>query len=150
MTCTHYCSSLIVINLFPIPVLSTNFPAQQSSTNQTTSFILVDNRQPQYCNSPGWDKNPADIKVLSGSFFYYQCKNRLAYNKTLWFVDGRTNILHTQYANRVEIQNNGKTLKFGPVLKTDDNLGINCEVYTSYGYLPSPLGIIRVISESIE
>ncbi len=107
----------------------------------------MDDRKPQYCNSPGWDKNPSNIEVLTGAYVYYQCQNKLSYNHTVWFLDGRKNILKTEYANRIDIQGSGKTLRFGPVIKLDDGISINCEVYTKYGYLPSPLGIVRVISK---
>ena len=126
-----------------IIVLSTNH-------NSSSSLVLVDNRQPQYCNSPGWERNPSNIGVLVGAYVYYQCKNVHAYNNTVWFLDGQQNILHTEYADRIDIQHSGKTLRFGPVIKQDDGIGINCEVYTKYGYLPSPLGIIKVISKSIQ
>lgn len=128
-------------------VSCTNYPTTTSphSSNATSSIVMVDNRKPHFCNSPGWDENPSDIKVLTGAYVYYNCRNKLSYNKTKWLIDGRNNVLQSKYSSRVNIQNNGETLRFGPVLRSDDGIGINCEVYTYYGYLPSPLGTIRVI-----
>ena len=126
---------------------STNYNQNQpySGDNQTQSYVLVDKRQPHDCNSPGWEKNPGSIKAVLRSYVHFQCQNRLPHNKTFWLVNGRKKIQYTNYASRISIQDNGRSLRFGPVMNSDDGLGINCEVITKYGALPSPLGVIRVI-----
>ena len=109
----------------------------------------MDERLPVKSSSPGWERNPGDIEVLVGGNVFFQCRNKLPHNQTVWLLNGREDILYTHYnkSGKISIHNGGKSLRFGPVEKDDDGISINCEVYTNYGPLPSPLGIINVISK---
>ena len=87
---------------------------------------------------------------MIGQHIFFNCHNRYAHNQTLWLLEGREDIFATKFAKRVSLHNKGRTLRFGPIQKDDDRVSINCEVVTSVGTLPSPLGMIYVQSKERE
>lgn len=117
--------------------------------DETSSFVFIDERLPKQSSSPGWLQNPKDIETTVGSYVYFTCQNKYSNNRTVWLLDGREDIFFTKYSPRVKSQNNGKTIRFGPVRREDNGVGINCEVWTNFGVLPSPLGTIYILSEFI-
>ena len=87
---------------------------------------------------------------MIGQHVFFNCHNRYAHNQTLWLLEGREDIFATKFAKRVSLHNKGRTLRFGPIQKDDNRVSINCEVVTSFGTLPSPLGMIYVQSKERE
>lgn len=151
MSCTPTLSCFMLLLLLPSIVLttSTNYNYHYFyNGDETSAVVFVDERLPVKCSSPGWERNPGDIEVLVGGNVFFQCRNKLPHNQTVWLLNGREDILYTNYnkSGKISIHNGGKSLRFGPVEKDDDGISINCEVYTNYGPLPSPLGIINVIT----
>ena len=117
--------------------------------DETSTFVFIDERLPKQSSSPGWVENPKNIETTVGNYIYFNCRNKLSNNRTVWLLDGREDIFFTKYAPRVKLQSNGKTIRFGPMRREDNGIGINCEVWTKFGVLPSPLGTIYVLSEYI-
>jgi hypothetical protein len=112
-----------------------------------SSSSLATERVPYQSSSPGWLDSPRDTKITVGGYVFFTCRNNLFHNQTVWLLEGREDILYTKYKSKVSLRNGGKTIRFGPVAKTDNRISINCEIWTKYGVLPSPLGMIHVISK---
>jgi len=107
---------------------------------------LTELGRPAGCDSPGWRDAPYDISTLIGSYVHFNCRTSIPHTAMLWMYNGR---LSNGSSSRITLSHHNTTLRYGPVSSEDNDISIGCEVMTTYGPLPSPLGRISIMGESI-
>ena len=143
MSATYILSSTCLV------ISTTNYNYHYFYNSEESSSLVFSNEAvPTQAAGPGWIDNPRDVKATVGSYVFFTCRNSLPHNQTVWLLEGREDIFYTKYSSIVYLKNKGRTLRFGPITKEHDRISINCEIWTKYGAVPSPLGMIYVISKS--
>lgn len=95
----------------------------------------------RWCSSPGWKETPRDVSVLVGDTVRFKCRSSLSYREISWIFGGRPG---TGKSSKLSLSKDRVTATYGPVDAEDDGLAMGCEILSSYGKLPSPLGTITV------
>ena len=109
--------------------------------------VLVDDRIPIRCSSPGWKEAPYDVSTVVGSYVYFNCRSTIPHKKKVWLYQGKEVSSASSLAKRLMIYRSNTSLRLGPVTAEDNDIAIGCEVITNYGPLPSSVGKITVLSK---
>ena len=80
------------------------------------------------------------MTVSVGSYISFVCHSSVPHRQTVWLREGVELI-----GEKVHLSRGNMSLRYGPVSIEDHGRTIGCDVKTSYGDLPSPVGKITVL-----